>query len=45
MLAVLNATKEELDKAPVFKSKADEAAETVRNAPRPEASGPGAPSR
>jgi hypothetical protein len=45
MVAVLNATKEELDKAPVFKSKADEAAETVRNAPRPEASGPGAPSR
>lgn len=34
-LVVLNATREDLEKAPPFKSKADQEAEAARNAPRP----------
>jgi sporulation protein YlmC with PRC-barrel domain len=47
MTTVLNASKEELEKAPAFKSKADQEAEAARNAPRPTTPGPGssAPTR
>ncbi len=35
VMVVLNATREELENAPAFKSKADQDAEAARNAPRP----------
>jgi len=43
-LVVLNATREELEKAPAFKTKADLEAEAARNAPRPTPATPGTPS-
>ena len=43
VMVVLNATREELEKAPAFKSKADQEAEAARNAPRPTPPTPGAP--
>lgn len=47
ILVVLNATREELEKAPAFKSKVDQEAEAARNAqrPTPPSSGSKAPSR
>jgi sporulation protein YlmC with PRC-barrel domain len=46
ILVVLNATREELEKAPAFKSKADQEAEAARNAPRPTTPSPAStPSR
>lgn len=46
VMTVLNATKEELEKAPAFKTKADQDAEAARNAPRPTSPNPGStPSR
>jgi sporulation protein YlmC with PRC-barrel domain len=46
ILVVLNATREELEKAPAFKTKADQEAEAARNAPRPTPPSPGtSPSR
>lgn len=43
VMVVLNATREELEQAPAFKTKADQEAEAARNAPRPTTPSPGAP--
>jgi len=46
MVTVLNASKEDLEKVPAFKTKADLDAEATRNAPRPSTPNPGsAPSK